>query len=275
MTTITRYNRKFFPDTPPNMPNINLQSRETEKAHNFVKQQKLSPFQESTSRKKREYTPQENYLHPTNPALLALSFPLPKTVFGKAEWEKYIGDVGKEPLLPQNIIKFLKKNLDTYILVLVPKTVDGIPLSLNSLGEFVQKPKQGHATTYRYFAPSVRELHGATPNTRSHWIVLSKDLLPFSQEIDYEDQEELVAEHSKTSGIMFTVPTLLDVAVCIFMEYIRSKTRLYSETCTCTKEINQFGFPLNIGLFSSEGLFIGSSSFVPFNSIGMAGFVKK
>ena len=35
--------------------------------------------------------------------------------------------------------------------MLVPKTVNGAPLTLNSLGKLVKHPRKGHATKYDFF----------------------------------------------------------------------------------------------------------------------------
>lgn len=76
----------------------------------------------------------------------------PRIAFGKVEWEKYFGDVGVEPPLPENINEILKSQCvywpdkrveDTHLLVLIPKTVDGNALTLNSLGELIQRPRGG------------------------------------------------------------------------------------------------------------------------------------
>ena len=79
---------------------------------------------------------------------------------GRQNGKWYFGDIGEEPPLPPNIYEILaspcpfdpKKTVrETHILVLVPATVDGTPLTLNLLGKLVKKPKGGgHATQYDY-----------------------------------------------------------------------------------------------------------------------------
>src|SRR5262249_9982242 len=48
--------------------------------------------------------------------------------FGKIEWERYFGEVGKEP--PHLPLKLLKEVFKTYILVLIPETIDGNKVTL-------------------------------------------------------------------------------------------------------------------------------------------------
>lgn len=74
----------------------------------------------------------------------------PEIAFGKSKWEQYYGAVGEEPALPFNINQILeepcpiwpqKKIKETHLLVLIPKTINGKPLTLQLLRELVKKPK--------------------------------------------------------------------------------------------------------------------------------------
>jgi hypothetical protein len=59
------------------------------------------------------------------------------------------------------------------------------------------------------------------------------------------------------------VPTILDATVCIFMEYVRSGTRLYSEspwTWTRCREKYDAYWQLGVGGFAPGGLHIHHSS---------------
>ena len=68
------------------------------------------------------------------------AFKLPPWVFGASEWNKYFGDVGAEPSLPDDIVQRLPELSKNNVLVLVPATVNGKPLTLKTLGELVQNP---------------------------------------------------------------------------------------------------------------------------------------
>jgi len=199
--------------------------------------------------------------------------PVPKKVasvavlemaFGKAKWEEYIGTVGAEPPLPGNIHEILqsqcpiwpgKKVAQTHILTLVPKTVNGKALTLQTLGELVKHPKRGNATKYRTFSPSV---HENTPVGESHWVLMARDVIPNSRNKSYSDQKRLAQTYNK-NGVEYEVPRLLDATVNIFMEYVRTKTRLFSDspsTYTRCQETykNEGKYQMVVGGFSASGL---------------------
>src|SRR3979490_1472708 len=103
--------------------------------------------------------------------------------FGKAMWAKYFGDSGIEPPLPRTIPEILnsrcpfwpdKKVRQTHLLVLIPETVNGKPLTLKTLGELVQKPLQGHSSKYGYF--TIGE-YTDLPAPKSHWALMTRDVI--------------------------------------------------------------------------------------------------
>ena len=82
---------------------------------------------------------------PVAPVQAAIAPAFPPWVFGAAEWNKYFGDVGVEPPLPDDIVQRLSELSANNVLVLIPATVNGQPLTLTTVGELVQKPLQGHS----------------------------------------------------------------------------------------------------------------------------------
>jgi len=123
-------------------------------------------------------------------------------VFNKAQWEYYIGAVGKEPPLPGNIHEILQSQCpiwpgktiaQTHILTLIPKTVNGEPVTLKTLGELVQKPKRGRATKYSGFYSGGYE---NTPVSESHWVLMARDVIPNSRKF-YTDQKQLTQTYNK------------------------------------------------------------------------------
>jgi NLR family CARD domain-containing protein 3 len=187
--------------------------------------------------------------------------------FGKAKWEQYFGDVGIEPLLPPDIEQILnascpfwpgKKVRETHLLTLIPQTVNGQPLTLERLGELVQKPKQGQSTKYQGF--SLGE-YTDLPASASHWVLFSRDVIPESRSKSYADQQALVASHVQKTKTPYQVPTILDAAVSIFMEYVQSGTRLYSDspgTFTWCQEKYDAQWQLLVGGFAPGGLDVNS-----------------
>jgi len=190
--------------------------------------------------------------------------------FGKAKWETYFGDIGEEPPLPHDIHEILagrcpfdsKKTVrETHMLVLVPATVGGVPLTLNLLGELVKKPKGGgHATQYRDVWQDLFDQYGAVPCQESHWVLMSRDVLPGTRKKSFRDQCAILAGFGD-----FRAPTLLEAAVCIFMEHVATGNRLYGDnpwTCTrCVEECEETA----IGGFSAGGLYVRNGIYVDEN----------
>ena len=108
--------------------------------------------------------------------------------FGASQWNKYFGDVGVEPPLPANIKEILtspcpfwpsKSVGETHLLVLIPKTVDGQPFTLNSLGKLIKSPKSGgYATKYRAYTTPVTTMCGKKSVSESYWVLMTRDILP-------------------------------------------------------------------------------------------------
>lgn len=185
---------------------------------------------------------------------------VPDIAFGKAAWAKHFGDVGVEPPLPPNIEQLLngpcpiwqgKTVRETHLLVLVPQTVNGQPLTLKLLGELVQKPLQGNATKYRSFYLGE---YKDPPAPASHWALVTRDVLPGSRSKPYAEQQKIAQGYSG-----YQVPTILDATTAILMEYVRSGTRLYGDnpwTYTRSQEKYNKNWQLIVGGFSAAGLLV-------------------
>jgi len=186
---------------------------------------------------------------------------LPSIAFGKEMWEKYLGDIGAEPPLPPNINNILKSSCpfwpdnkveDTHVLVLVPQTVNGKPLNLKNLGELVQRPRQREATKYEYLHLGQYTDPPAPP---AHWVLMTNDVLPNSRNKSYVDQKALVNSYRQKAP--YEVPSVLDAAVCIFMEYFRSGNYLYGQkpwTFTRCQEKYDADWQWAVGGFAPGGL---------------------
>ena len=186
--------------------------------------------------------------------------------FGKRHWEKYFGEVGVEPPLPSNIREILqspcifwrdKKVYETHLLVFIPAMVNGKPFHLDALEELIKSPKTGHQTKYHYYDSDVKKELG-TKSTRSHWALMTRDVLPNSRSKKYEDQKGLVANHAQRSGIPYELPIALDAATAILMEHVQTGNRLYSDepyTYTrCQEKVYGNQWLVAIGAFGAGGL---------------------
>jgi hypothetical protein len=136
------------------------------------------------------------------------------------------------------------------------------------LGELVKKPITGNATKCDYF--SIGEFSDS-PAPPSHWIVMTRDVIEGSRNQCYQDQQTLLIRNGRSA---YEVPTLLDATVCIFIEYIRTATRLYSNspyTYTSCQEKHDGCWQLAVGGFGPDGL---SVDYVGLNEDGVGGIRK-
>ena len=206
--------------------------------------------------------------------------------FGKTQWATYFGDVGKEPALPENIDEILNspcpfsgdesiKVKDTHMLVLVPATVNREALTLNKLQDLIQNPQnEGHATNYDYYGDSTKSEYGNTPVERSHWVLMTRDVVPGSRNKTYQEQQDLVNQYEG-----YGLPGALEAAVCILMEHVSSGSKLFGErplTYTrCTETVGG-RYPVVVGGFGPDGLDVNdyySDDFV-FDDYGVAALRK-
>ena len=190
---------------------------------------------------------------------------IPSIAFGKACWEKYFGDIGAEPPLPGNIKEILnescsfwpnKKVKKTHLLVLIPNTVNGKPFTVNYLGELIQRPKSGYSTKYEYYSSYPKEAVG-DKSYLSHWVLMTKDIIPGSRRASYSECCKLIANHSEKTGVPYELPHELDATTCILMHYVKTGERLYSDkppTFTYSQDVAKDGAPLVVGGFESCGI---------------------
>jgi hypothetical protein len=194
--------------------------------------------------------------------------------FGKAQWERDFGDVGDEPALRDDIDEILNspcpfsgddntKVKDTHMLVLIPATVGGEALTLNKLEQLIQNPKEGHKTNYRGYEGSwTKDEHGSVKVGRSHWVLMTKDVLPGSRNKTYDEQKVLVQQYA---GQDYVVPDAIEAAVCILMEFVASGEYLYSHhepiTRTRCAQTVQDRYPVIVGGFGFDGLRVSDDYF--------------
>jgi len=180
--------------------------------------------------------------------------------FGLKDWKKYYGcDVEKTPL-PQNMWKILtspcpywkgKRVKETHILVLIPKTVNGRPLTLNTLQALIQKPQGGgHATKYHCYGDNLKKEFEGQAAPVTYWALITKDVLPNSRKKNYSKQQALIKRP-------YTVPGALEMAIAILMHHVKSAEKLYPEkpkTYTRCQEKLSNGGRVVVGLFGPSDL---------------------
>jgi len=210
--------------------------------------------------------------------------------FGKRDWERFYGQVGEEPLLKESVYKALvsqclfwpdKKVSDTHLLVLIPETVDGKPLTLDSLGEMIKHPRQGPATKYSYYSAAVKKEFGGVARP-SHWALMTRDVIPESRNQTYADQCDLVASHAKEKNLPLELPLALDAAASILMHHVKTGDPLFTDDklgkefthTRCQEKVDGNQWPAAIGGFSAEGILASNDCHARGISVGVAVFWK-
>ncbi len=164
----------------------------------------------------------------------------PAKVFGSREWKEYIGvDAGEELPLPRRAYGDVEKG--NYYLTFIPKSVkvtqengkvDDTSMdievvkevsldSLEVIGKLVSNPTKGNKIGFRYgsWEEALQEKRNLE---KQHWVLISKEII--GRDKSYEDQQKLAKEENK--NIPGTnISGLMDTAISIFMEYVRSGER--------------------------------------------------
>lgn len=187
----------------------------------------------------------------------------PDIAFGKKQWAQYFGNIGAEPPLPSDIFRILKSPCpftegktvaETHVLVLVPETVNGEPLTLKTLGELVKKPITGHPAEFDEYSQGVIEAVGDIAAPKSHWVLMTKGIIEASRNKHCVDQYSLIVETNKNLieigqeiKCVYSIPNALDVAVCILMHKVSQNEHLFASTSTQCQELYQQRFHVAVG----------------------------
>ena len=180
--------------------------------------------------------------------------------FGEIEWARQFGSVREVPPLPDDIEEILddpcpffkaKKVFETHILALIPASIDQEPLTLDKLGKLIGKPKRGNPTKCNYDT-FTKEAIGSTLPDKTHWVLMTKDVIPGSRNKMYWKQIKLVAKYKN-----YQLPQVREAVICIAMEYIFSKRWIYGQDpLTYTRCQETVGFySVAVGGFNSNGIF--------------------
>jgi hypothetical protein len=152
--------------------------------------------------------------------------------FGRDKWLKIPGvkDVGEEPVLSADQVEKLKAKLcvkcpffnepyaiqahrfedgktkkawQTHMLILLPETINGQPRTANSIGKIFHFLKEGeNETGYDYITGTEDSEFRKKPAPKSYFALVTKDVVPGSRRVRYEEKENLV------KGKGYRVPTL-------------------------------------------------------------------
>ena len=142
-------------------------------------------------------------------------------VHGKDAWA-HLGDVGEEPPLPKRIDQILDEPCpavlglerfgetigETHILVLIPKTLDGDPLTL---GRFKTLLDQGKGPKIRVWFPGDNE--NTSPGS-SYWALISKDFIKNSNKQTYTQQKKKITK----LGANYRLPKVIEMVYGLYMQ---------------------------------------------------------
>lgn len=200
-------------------------------------------------------------------------------VIGKDDWA-CLGDVGEVPSMPENMAQVFsekdpfdpeKQVRDNYMLVLIPQTVDGKPLTLNLLSELIQTPTGKPATSFDYYPPPVQAELGGVAVTHSYWVLMRKDVIPGSRSKTYDQQKQLVQD---AEGSNCQIPGALEATAGILMYYFKTGKILYGQNpwtyTRCQETVTTNQWPVAIGGFSPGGLYVFFRPFGLYDCHGVA-----
>lgn len=196
-----------------------------------------------------------------------------KHSFGPTQWQTYFGDVGEIPPLPNNIDEILqapcpiwpgKKTWETHKLFLVPKTLDGKPMSLDLTSEIFQEPKEGHPAHYLYYSGPVKSDIGARGVAETHWCLMTTDIVPDSTDKDYRDQVRFMEAFANRLDLPYAIPSTIEAALCVFLHHVETGERIFARNdpqkswtfTRCSDEVSAEQWAVAVGGFESRGLML-------------------
>ena len=154
--------------------------------------------------------------------------------------------------------------MDTHILVWIPETIKGKPVTIDNFGELLIKlPYSPKA--YQYIDNGIVRQEGSNP-IKSGWVLMTTDVISGSRNKSFADQELWVESLNKNGQTGYRVLKIAEAIVCIVAEYLRSKEstkRLFSNdpfTYTRCQE-NVEGYQVGVGGFARCGLLVRTCSF--------------
>ena len=198
--------------------------------------------------------------------------PLPALAFGPESWREHFGvAVGNVPSLPPDIDQILdhpcpfwprKKVRETHLLVLIPSKIDGVPYTLDKLGELIRLRFSDTAARYRYYDADTKNQLGFVSPPASCWVLLTRDVIPDSRCKPYGVQKEQAVHHAARTGLSYRLPSSLEASTTVLAHYVRSGERLFADApltyTRCQDLVTYEGahYPVVVGGFESSGLSI-------------------
>jgi len=154
------------------------------------------------------------------------------------------------------------------VLYLIPKELG----TLNHFESEILKPYgeanyEENPLQFRYFWDAARQEHADVPFEDSHWVLMSKDVLPESRNKSWTEQAALVDDLRKKAFVNYEVPSLREAFAVMMLHKVATEESLYQAgneqngygyTFTRVKEATQ-GYRLAVGGFAPSGVSVSNS----------------
>ncbi|HSX38644.1 MAG TPA: hypothetical protein VLE95_07435, partial [Chlamydiales bacterium] len=120
---------------------------------------------------------------------------------------------------------------DTHFLALVPKEFGTLnQLQRDILKPYAEREYSDKENPLRFrFTRAAHQAHADAAFPDTHWVLMTKDVLPESRNKSWEEQAALVRELSKESLANYQIPTLQQASVAITADMVATGERLYQQ----------------------------------------------
>ncbi len=198
---------------------------------------------------------------------------VPEGVHGKKDWNARGVDVGEVPPLPKELLEALNKPcpiakdgtkmIDTHVILWMPPTLNGEPMTVNSLEKMATADAFGeNKIGYEYCYDSIRGDNAINqPLERGFWLALYKK--PVEGGRSFTDQQKFITDNCPG----YEVPKVREVIAASVMQYGCSgdkKERILaseSDVCYSRCEERIRGYQIVVGALVSAGLISVSGNF--------------
>ena len=108
--------------------------------------------------------------------------------FTETSWTVYFGDIGTPPPIPSDLLEIFQNSCpffknktveDSHQLILIPKTINGKPLTINNLESLLSRPRHWDSSPYSSFIdPANKVLYGDNSIQESYWLLVTSEKIP-------------------------------------------------------------------------------------------------
>lgn len=182
-----------------------------------------------------------------------------QVIFGPEDWKIcFGGDPGVVPPPHPSVYKLLKEpcpywpektRAQTHQLLCIPETINGVPLTFNTLGELA-RASQGErsAIGYSHVWDQIITDHGKTPMGPARWLLVTKEVIPKSRGKSFADQVDCLSPG-------YRVAKLGEAAALAFTRRANAGEFLLGNDFTRCEERSD-GYPVTVGCFAPRGLYV-------------------